>query len=192
METNQQKLTKMSAQRAAATTDGLVQLQNIGNFPQCFQKVRDKMLYAATRATLKKEFGGGHIKDEIFATVKVGVTCPTTSWTEKWLWQWRVCISATMTLCYFCDPQDEMNYKGYLNFKASQAAPLPLTTAEEELKQIKLSEVQTHTHTDTDSDELLISFYRERLSRNGHGGVSTSFLWWKQVTWCHSHTCGYT
>lgn len=29
------------------------------------------MLYAATRATLKKEFGGGHIKDEVFGTVKV-------------------------------------------------------------------------------------------------------------------------
>lgn len=29
------------------------------------------MLYAATRATVKKEFGGGHIKDEIFATTKV-------------------------------------------------------------------------------------------------------------------------
>ena len=29
------------------------------------------MLYAATRATLKKEFGGGHIKDEMFGTVKV-------------------------------------------------------------------------------------------------------------------------
>lgn len=31
------------------------------------------MLYAATRATLKKEFGGGHIKDEVFATAKVGL-----------------------------------------------------------------------------------------------------------------------
>lgn len=29
------------------------------------------MLYAATRATVKKEFGGGHIKDEIFGTAKV-------------------------------------------------------------------------------------------------------------------------
>lgn len=29
------------------------------------------MLYAATRATLKKEFGGGHIKEEIFGTAKV-------------------------------------------------------------------------------------------------------------------------
>lgn len=35
------------------------------------------MLYAATRATLKKEFGGGHIKDEIFATTKVCLA-PTT------------------------------------------------------------------------------------------------------------------
>ena len=28
-------------------------------------------MYAATRATLKKEFGGGHIKDEMFGTVEV-------------------------------------------------------------------------------------------------------------------------
>lgn len=49
-----------------------------------------------------------------------------------------------------------MSYKGYLSLKASQAAPQPLTAAEEELKQIKLSEVQTHTHTD--SDKPLISF----------------------------------
>ncbi|XP_071078269.1 toll-like receptor 9 isoform X3 [Desmodus rotundus] len=32
--------------------------------------VRLKMLYAATRATVKKEFGGGHVKDELFGTVK--------------------------------------------------------------------------------------------------------------------------
>ncbi|CAH2312618.1 twinfilin-2 [Pelobates cultripes] len=35
--------------------------------------VRLKMLYAATRATVKKEFGGGHIKDEIFGTLKGSV-----------------------------------------------------------------------------------------------------------------------
>ena len=29
------------------------------------------MLYAATRATLKSAFGGGHIKDELFATRRV-------------------------------------------------------------------------------------------------------------------------
>lgn len=40
---------------------------------QRFQ-VRQKMVYAATRATLKKEFGGGHIRDEIFGTVEVGYT----------------------------------------------------------------------------------------------------------------------
>lgn len=39
----------------------------------CFMiyQVRQKMLYAATRATLKKEFGGGHIKDEVFGTAEV-------------------------------------------------------------------------------------------------------------------------
>ncbi|XP_072845877.1 twinfilin-2 isoform X2 [Pogona vitticeps] len=36
--------------------------------------VRLKMLYAATRATVKKEFGGGHIKDELFGTVKEDVS----------------------------------------------------------------------------------------------------------------------
>ncbi|XP_032819069.1 twinfilin-1-like [Petromyzon marinus] len=30
--------------------------------------VRQKMLYAATRATVKNEFGGGHIKEEMFGT----------------------------------------------------------------------------------------------------------------------------
>ncbi|XP_064422231.1 twinfilin-2 isoform X2 [Latimeria chalumnae] len=32
--------------------------------------IRLKMLYAATRATVKKEFGGGHIKDEMFGTLQ--------------------------------------------------------------------------------------------------------------------------
>ncbi|XP_042595863.1 twinfilin-1b isoform X2 [Cyprinus carpio] len=67
--------------------------------------VRQKMLYAATRATLKKEFGGGHIKEEIFGTVK-----------------------------------DDVSLNGYKKYLSSQAAPLPLTAAEEELRQIKLSE----------------------------------------------------
>lgn len=39
--------------------------------PPLSWQVRLKMLYAATRATVKKEFGGGHIKDEMFGTVKV-------------------------------------------------------------------------------------------------------------------------
>lgn len=34
-------------------------------------QVRLKMVYAATRATLKKEFGGNHLKDELFGTVQV-------------------------------------------------------------------------------------------------------------------------
>ncbi|XP_061640702.1 twinfilin-2 isoform X1 [Phyllopteryx taeniolatus] len=32
--------------------------------------VKDKMLYAATRGTVKKEFGGGHVKYEMFGTLE--------------------------------------------------------------------------------------------------------------------------
>ncbi|KAJ3602938.1 hypothetical protein NHX12_030682 [Muraenolepis orangiensis] len=35
--------------------------------------VRQKMLYAASRATVKKEFGGGHVKDELFGTAEEDV-----------------------------------------------------------------------------------------------------------------------
>lgn len=76
--------------------------------------VRHKMLYAATRATLKKEFGGGHIKDEIFATTK-----------------------------------EEMTLNGYRKHLASLAAPQPLTAAEEELRQIRLTEVKTDISVDS-------------------------------------------
>ncbi|RXN19754.1 twinfilin-1 [Labeo rohita] len=81
--------------------------------------VRQKMLYAATRATLKKEFGGGHIKEEIFGTVK-----------------------------------DDVSLNGYKKYLSSQAAPLPLTAAEEELRQIKLNELQTDIHVDTKQQTL--------------------------------------
>ncbi|XP_068132670.1 twinfilin-1 [Hyperolius riggenbachi] len=39
-----------------------------------YSHVRQKMLYAATRATVKKEFGGGHIKEELFGTTKEDVS----------------------------------------------------------------------------------------------------------------------
>lgn len=39
----------------------------------CCLQVKDKMLYAATRATVKKEFGGGHVKYEMFGTLEVRV-----------------------------------------------------------------------------------------------------------------------
>ncbi|GFS86441.1 twinfilin-2 [Trichonephila clavipes] len=36
--------------------------------------VRQKMLYASTKATLKKEFGGGQIKDELFGTQREDIS----------------------------------------------------------------------------------------------------------------------
>ena len=34
-------------------------------------KVRQKMLYASSKATLKMEFGGGQIKDDLYGNVRV-------------------------------------------------------------------------------------------------------------------------
>lgn len=45
------------------------------------------------------------------------------------------------------DPQDDLNLSGYRKYLTSQAAPLPLTAAEEELRQIKLNEVTKCTRT---------------------------------------------
>uniref|UniRef100_A0A8C0NW72 Twinfilin-1 n=1 Tax=Canis lupus familiaris TaxID=9615 RepID=A0A8C0NW72_CANLF len=81
--------------------------------------VRQKMLYAATRATLKKEFGGGHIKDEVFGTVK-----------------------------------EDVSLNGYKKYLLSQSSPAPLTAAEEELRQIKINEVQTDVGVDTKHQTL--------------------------------------
>uniref|UniRef100_A0A8C6UM52 Twinfilin n=1 Tax=Neogobius melanostomus TaxID=47308 RepID=A0A8C6UM52_9GOBI len=67
--------------------------------------VRQKMMYAATRATLKKEFGGGHIKDEVFGTTP-----------------------------------DDVCLQGYLKHVSSRSSPSPLTTAEQELQRIKVTE----------------------------------------------------
>ncbi|XP_015284881.1 PREDICTED: twinfilin-1 [Gekko japonicus] len=81
--------------------------------------VRQKMLYAATRATLKKEFGGGHIKDEVFGTNK-----------------------------------DDVSLNGYQKYLITQSTPAPLTAAEEELRQIKINEVQTEVSVDTKHQTL--------------------------------------
>ncbi|XP_074125568.1 twinfilin-1 [Sminthopsis crassicaudata] len=84
-----------------------------------YSHVRQKMLYAATRATLKKEFGGGHIKDELFGTMK-----------------------------------EDVSLSGYKKYLISQSSPAPLTAAEEELRQIKINEVQTDVGVDTKHQTL--------------------------------------
>ncbi|XP_058634024.1 twinfilin-2 isoform X5 [Onychostoma macrolepis] len=75
--------------------------------------VRQKMLYAATRATVKKEFGGGHVKDEMFGTAEV------------------------LAEDYF---MEDVCLQGYLRHVTSRSAPAPLTAAEQELQRIKITE----------------------------------------------------
>lgn len=59
--------------------------------------------------------------------------------------------------------QDDVSLSGYRKYLAFQAAPLPLTAAEEELRQIKLSSVRTHA--DTHQTPRTLCGYTYRLDR---------------------------
>lgn len=76
--------------------------------------VREKMLYASTKATLKTEFGSAHIKEELHAS-----------------------------------SMEETTLEGYFKNKKAFAAPAPLTTREEELNELKKTEVHTEISIDT-------------------------------------------
>lgn len=113
------------------------------------------MVYAATRATLKKEFGGGHIKDEVFGTGEVSKVPPTRRpigrclWAEQWLW-WR--LPAV---------QDDVCFQGYLRHMSSCSSPAPLSAAEQELQKIKVTEVN---FCDTCSDVGMCSVHHISLT----------------------------
>ncbi|KAL3269336.1 hypothetical protein HHI36_008408 [Cryptolaemus montrouzieri] len=82
--------------------------------------VRQKMLYASTKATFKLEFGSAQIKEEIHGTVKSDITL-----------------------------------NGYFKYKKNAVAPAPLTSREEELQEIRRSEV--HTDYSVDSKQQTLS-----------------------------------
>ncbi|CAN7942906.1 unnamed protein product, partial [Ixodes hexagonus] len=71
------------------------------------------MLYASTKATLKKEFGGGHISHELFGTSR-----------------------------------EEMRLAGVRRLLSTEAAPLPLTQAEQELHVIRRGEASANVAVD--------------------------------------------
>lgn len=81
--------------------------------------VRQKMLYASTKATLKQEFGSSQIIEEIHGTVLNDIT-----------------------------------FNGYLKYKRSAAAPAPLSMREEELNELKKTEVNTEISVDTKQQTL--------------------------------------
>lgn len=76
--------------------------------------IRQKMVYASTKATLKNEFGSAHITEEIHAT-----------------------------------SIEETTFEGYVRHKQDFAAPAPLTTREEELVELRKTEINTDINTDT-------------------------------------------
>ncbi|XP_050314671.1 twinfilin [Anthonomus grandis grandis] len=81
--------------------------------------IRQKMLYASTKATLKQEFGSSQIKDELHGTVLSDITL-----------------------------------EGYKRHKKSVAAPAPLSMREEELQEIKKTEVNTDISISTKQQTL--------------------------------------
>lgn len=76
--------------------------------------IRQKMIYASTKSTLKLEFGGSYLKEEYHATTP-----------------------------------EEITFSGYQKNKLSMAAPTPLTQREEEMKELRRSEVKTDVGVDT-------------------------------------------
>ncbi|XP_050452878.1 twinfilin isoform X1 [Cataglyphis hispanica] len=76
--------------------------------------VRQKMLYASTKATLKQEFGTSSIKEELHGTVPEDVTLD-----------------------------------GYHKHKRNDTVPVPLTTAEEELAELKKTTATTDYSVET-------------------------------------------
>ena len=81
--------------------------------------VREKLIYASTKATLKSQFGSGQIKEELLGT----------------------------------DPGD-ISMKGYKRQKQNQAAPAPLTQAEEELAFVKKTETNANISIDSKQQTL--------------------------------------
>ena len=76
--------------------------------------IRQKMIYASTKSTLKLEFGGSYLKEEYHAT-----------------------------------SPDEITFAGYQKNKASMSAPTPLTRQEEEMNELRRTEIKTDVGVDT-------------------------------------------
>lgn len=75
--------------------------------------IRQKMIYASTKSTLKQEFFSKTLKE------------------------------------YHATSLEEMTLAGYLQFQAVMQAPTPLTQREEELNELRRSEVKTNVGVDT-------------------------------------------
>lgn len=72
------------------------------------------MLYASTKATFKKEFGGGQLKEEYYANMK-----------------------------------EEVTLSGYKRHLKAEAAPGPLSREEEEMLEIKQTEIRVDVSVDS-------------------------------------------
>ena len=91
------------------------------------------MLYASTKATFKKEFGGGQLREEYYANMK-----------------------------------EEVTLSGYRRHLKSEAAPGPLSREEEEMLEIKQTEVGVDISVDSKHQTLnSLAFPFEKKLLNG-------------------------
>jgi len=81
--------------------------------------VRQKMLYASTKATFKKEFGAGQVRDD-----------------------------------YYANSREEVTLAGYKRHLEVEAAPGPLSAAEEDMKAIKEAESRPEVSVDSKHNTL--------------------------------------
>lgn len=101
-------------------------------------QVRQKMLYASTKATLKQEFGTSHIKEEVHGTVLVSYHI----------------IIIYLDNFVVCTNQADITLEGYKRHKRNVAAPAPLSMREEELQELKKTEVNTEISINTKQQTL--------------------------------------
>lgn len=92
-------------------------------------QVRDKMTYAATRATLKRQLGGNYFVNEIFGTIPVPFQLCLI------IFQFLILI-LIFIFSFLCDIlQKDFSKESYQKFVQSQHADAPLTLAEQALKE---------------------------------------------------------
>ena len=113
-----------------------------------FAHIRQKMVYASTRSTLKTIFGLQHIKDELFGTTRVRFVEYALLHVCMYFFACAPCVHHTLKnvndsqffLLHYI--QVDVSLAGYEKHRESEAAPPPLTNEEIEKAEIRASEVR--------------------------------------------------
>lgn len=106
--------------------------------------IRQKMLYASTKATLKQEFGSAKIKEELHGTIMVILHSSI---------KFKDCQVVPILFILKTD----VTLDGLEQSRQSQKAPVPLTIREEEMAELRKAEVGHSTSVSVDSRSQTVS-----------------------------------